>query len=215
MTRVVVQRPDWGDLACKWGSQWIKDVVLPLARSTGYTTVDLYGDDAVRSRVLAECSKTDFEYFTGVGHGDFETFTGQELEKIFWLGDSETKKICRNKHFNFLSCRFGAIGARWMRTIGRAAGVHAYNSDFIFLIDEDDFPNNVAMPFFDSHTVVDRVLLKGGMHFTAHLECVKRFTHHILTGPEECRRYLVWDRNHKVFYGNWLKRLKKDSACFG
>lgn len=215
MAQVVVQRPDWGDVACRWGSQWLKDIVLPSARNTGFTTSDLYGDDATRSKVLVECNKSDFEYFTGIGHGNSETFTGQNMEKVFWVGDEETRKICKNKSFNFLSCRFGAIGARWMRAIGRAAGVHAYSSDFVFLVDQNDFPNSVAMPFFDSHTMVDRVLLGGSMHFTAHLECVKRFTHHILTGPEECRRYLVWDRNHKVFFGNWLKRLKKEIACFG
>jgi hypothetical protein len=213
MARVVVQRPDWGDFACKWGSWWLNERVIKSAVTHGYTVSDLYGSDATRNKVLKECKKSDFVYFSGVGHGNSTTFTGQYQERIFWRRDEETKKISKGKHFNFLSCRFGRFGARWMKRVGGAVGVHAYNADFVFLADSDDFPNGYAEPFFDAHTTVDRELLRGATHGEAHRACKKRYAYWILNAPFECRRYLVWDMMHKVFHGDRNRGLK-GGGCF-
>ena len=215
MARVVVQRPDWGDFACKWGSWWLKEKVIKSAQTHGYTVSDLHAGAATRSNVLRECKKSDFCYFSGVGHGNFTTFTGQYEEKIFWRGDEETKKISKGKHFNFLSCKFGRFGARWMAREGGAIGVHAYKADFIFIADDEHFPNSYAEPFFDAHTTTDRELLKGATHGEAHRACKKRYAYWILNAPPECRRYLIWDMRHKVFYGDRTKRLSDSkSKCF-
>ncbi len=215
--RVVVQRPDWGDPAMKWGSAWLKNVV-DLAEDKGFPVSDLYADDATRVKVLSLCKRSDFLYFSGVGHGNATTFTGQNQEKIFWYLDNETKGLCKGKHFNFLSCSFGEIGGRWMALFGRAAGVHAYNRSFIFMADESTFPLGVAEPFFDSHVEVDRNLLAGSTHLTAHRNCKKRFVKWILDPSTSllAKRYLLWDRNHKVFYGKWLGRLEQSGGgCLG
>ncbi|HDO19461.1 MAG TPA: hypothetical protein ENG74_01910, partial [Thermoplasmatales archaeon] len=212
MARVVVQRPDWGDFACKWGSYWLQEVINE-ARTHGYDVSDLHANNARREKVLRECKKSDFVYFSGVGHGNATTFTGQRGEPIFWLGDQETKQISRGKHFNFLSCKFGRLGAKWMARRGRAVGVHAYTADFIFIADEDDFPNGYARPFFDSHLTVDRELLKGSTHGEAHRACIRRYLYWSMRAPSICRRYLIWNMIHKAFYGRRWADLRTTRAC--
>jgi hypothetical protein len=215
MAEIVIQRPDWGDAACKWGSEWLRRKVLEKAKQLGYTVKDLYADNAIRSKVLSECEKTDFIYFSGFGHGNYSMFTGQNMEKIFWVGDSNTKKICKGKHFTFLSCMFGRLGAKWMRKIGRAKGVHGYKEEYIFIVDENDFPNSYAKYFFDSHGVVDEELLKGHTHFTAHFACKRKYLEAVFEAPSICARYLLWNRFNKVFYGNWFSRIKtEDTGCW-
>lgn len=212
MARVVVQRPDWGDIACKWGSYWLQEVVKE-AKSHGFDVSDLYGSKATRGNVLRECKKSDFLYFSGVGHGNATTFTGQREQPIFWLGDKETKNISKNKHFNFLSCRFGRLGARWISRVGRAVGVHAYDADFAFIVDEGNFPDGYAKPFFDSHLMVDRELLKGSTHGEAHRACKMRYLYWAMRSPFICRRYLIWDMRHKRFYGRRWANIWTKRAC--
>lgn len=212
MARVVVQRPDWGDPACRWGSKWLEEVIRE-AKTHGFTVSDLYGNKASRRNVMKECRKGDFIYFSGVGHGNATTFTGQREEPIFWFGDQETKEISRNKHFNFLSCRFGKLGAKWMARRGRAVGVHAYDADFAFIVDEGDFPDSYARPFFDSHLMVDRELLAGSTHGEAHRACRRRYLYWIMRSPYICRRYLIWDMIHKRFYGRRWANIWSKRAC--
>jgi len=176
-----------------------KNVTKP-ARDAGFEVRDLYADDALRSKVLQACKRSNFIYFSGLGHGNATTFTGQRVEPIFWKGDQETKAISKDKHFNFLSCVFGKDGAKWMHQVGGAIGVHGYDETFTFLA--STFPNSLATPFFDSHTTIDRKLLGGATHGEAHKACLQRFEYWIQHAPEACRRYLVWDKEHKVFWGN-------------
>ena len=209
---VVVTRPDWTDTACKWGSWWMNELVVKPAREAGFDVTDLYADDATRDKVLEACKKSNFIYFSGVGHGNATTFTGQRREKIFWKDDDETCEISKDKHFNFLSCIFGKEGAKWMVEKCGAIGAHGYDASFIFVIDRDNFPNDKAKPFFDSHTTTDRKLFKGATHGRAHRACLRRFNYWIMTAPEVCRRYLAYDKEHKVFWGDKKARIKK--PCF-
>jgi len=206
-TLVVVQRPDWTDTACHWGQYWMKEHVVKPAEEAGFDLVDLYGDDAVRSKVLEACKRENFIYFSGLGHGNATIFTGQRRGKVFWKGDEETKAISNGHHFNFLSCVFGREGARWMQEEGKAVGVHGYDESFIFVIERGNFPDKYATPFFDSHTTVDRELFKGATHGEAHQACLDRFDYWLDNAPQACRRYLAWDREHKVFWGDPQARL--------
>lgn len=199
---VVVQRPEWTDIACHWGQHWMNEYVVKPARAAGFDVIDLFGDDASRSKVLAACRRSDFIYFSGLGHGSYTTFTGQRREAIFWRGDLQTKAISKDKHFNFLSCQFGRDGAKWIQEVGGAIGVHGYDENFQFVIDQQNFPDSVAKPFFDAHTTVDRVLFKGKTHGEAHKACLERYEHWIQNAPLVCRRYLAWNKAHKVFWGN-------------
>jgi len=199
---VVIQRPDWTDTACHWGQHWMKEYVTKPAMEAGFEVVDLYADDAIRSKVLEACKRANFTYFSGLGHGNATTFTGQRKARIFWKGDGETKAVSNGKHFNFLSCVFGKDGAKWMQEEGQAIGVHGYDQSFIFVIDRRDFPNESAHPFFDSHATVDRELFKGATHGEAHQACLDRFEYWIENAPEVCQRYLAWDKEHKVFWGD-------------
>jgi hypothetical protein len=214
-TRVVVQRPEWTDTACHWGQYWMKVYVVDPFRKAGCEVVDLFGDKAIRTEVLKACKRSNFVYFSGLGHGNATTFTGQRKQPIFWKGDKETCAISDGHHFNFLSCVFGKEGAKWMAEECGAIGVHGYKESFYFVV--STYPNSVAKPFFDAHTTVDRELLKGKTHGSAHNACIARFNYWIAHAPNDAaKRYLIHDRNCKVFYGNRNAKLPPcEHICSG
>lgn len=215
ITRVVVQRPEWTDPACHFGQYWMKVYVTDPFRKATCEVIDLFGDQATRAEVLKACKHSNFVYFSGLGHGNPTTFTGQRKEPIFWKGDKETCSISDGHHFNFLSCEFGKEGAKWMAEECGAVGVHAYKESFIFVA--STYPNSVAQPFFDAHTTVDRELLKGKAHGSAHAACIARFNYWIAHAPNPtAERYLIHDRNCKVFYGDRNAKLPPcEGICSG
>jgi hypothetical protein len=207
MSSIVVVRPDWSDAACKWGSEWLKRLVVEPARKAGFRVLDLYADDATRAKVLDALKGSDVVYFSGIGHGNADTYTGQQCENIFWTNDEETKKAAPRRHFSFLSCVVGAQLGPWIAQVG-GVGVHAYDETYIFVIDNDNFPNGVAEPFFDSHCTIDRALFAGKTHGEAHEECIARYDYWIDHAPEECKSLLFHDQQHKKFFGNPKARIK-------
>ncbi len=204
MSTIVVVRPDWSDTACKWGSKWLEELVVKPAQKAGFKVIDLYGDNATRDKVLDAMKQPDTIYFSGVGHGNADIFTGQEFEHIFWTNDGETKEIAPGKHFNFLSCSVGERLAPWIDEVG-AVGVHAYDATYWFVM--GNFPNGFAEPFFDSHCTVDKALFAGKTHGEAHKECLDRYDYWIDNAPQQCKSYLFHDKQHKKFFGDPNARI--------
>lgn len=204
----------------RWGSEWLKSL-KSLAEDEGFKVTILSRDDANRQNVLQNCRDKDFIYFTGIGHGNETIYTGQNNEYIFWKEDSETCEVSKNHHFNFLSCRCCTELIPWMVHNCGAKAIHGYKKDYIFMIDEDNFPNDIAEPFFDSHITIDKELLKGSTHSKAHTECRKRYLYWIRNPPgvdpylqSWIKIFLVWNMMSKCLYGGRFSSIKKDEGCF-
>ncbi|MEM1551558.1 MAG: hypothetical protein QXH03_02675 [Candidatus Bathyarchaeia archaeon] len=197
---ILVSRPDF-ETATKWGAYWYNENVVKPAQEKGFKVIDLYAKDAVREKFHQAIDTEDPIYISAVGHGNQNTLTGQNYSVLLRVDDAETAKRVPNRHFHLLSCETGAQLGPWMVEKG-AVAYHGYKVTYYFVI--STFPDSYAKPFFDSDETIDRVLFEGKTHREANKAAYDKYTQYIEdpNTPEICKRYLLWDRDGLVFYGN-------------
>ncbi|MDQ2936638.1 MAG: hypothetical protein M3R67_03935 [Acidobacteriota bacterium] len=81
--------------------------VYPQMEKKGFTIVRRQGVQARRTEVLPQARKPKVLYFTGVGHGFPNNYTGDNLNSIFNTGNLNVKE-CKGKIVHFLSCETAA-----------------------------------------------------------------------------------------------------------
>lgn len=197
---ILVSRPSF-ETATKYGHYWFGQLVVEPAQQAGLNVIDLEKDKAVRAEFFNAIDEHNPIYITGVGHGNETTFTGQNYSVLLKVDDQETIKRVPNRHFHLLSCRTGAQLGPWLVDNG-AVAYHGYKVTYYFII--STFPNTYAKPFFDSDTTIDRVLFEGKTHKEAKQACIAKYNQYIEdpNTPEICKRYLKWDLDGYVFYGD-------------
>jgi len=177
----------------------------------GWEIHALEGDRAVRERVLRALALHDPKLFFGVGHGSEDTFTGQNLERLFWVCN------CRElagRVVYLLSCLTGAKLGPDMVAKGALAYV-GYDREYMFVamfppmcrdpITEDRY----AYAFFDPPLVFLATLIKGGTVGDAFKAMIDRYNYWMdlwsrsgEEGAEHVVFFLKWDRDHAVVYGD-------------
>lgn len=95
----VCSRPSY-EAATKVGSMALKHVVDAWT-SRGYAVTDLFGAAATKANVLASLTSQDPILFFGVGHGNADTWTCHDSERMFWTCDSSA---LRGRIVYALSC---------------------------------------------------------------------------------------------------------------
>jgi hypothetical protein len=197
---IVISRPDF-ETVTRWGQHWFNELVVKPAQEKGFNVIDLYAEKAVRENFHQTIDENNPIYISGVGHGNETTFTGQNYSVLLKVDDSETMKRAPKRHFHLLSCKTGVLLGPKLIEYGGVA-FHGYKVTYYFVI--STFPNSYAKPFFDSDTTIDRALFEGKTHGEAFKEAYAKYTAYIESPetPEICKRYLLWDRNGYVFYGD-------------
>jgi hypothetical protein len=79
-------------------------------------------------------------------------------------------------------------------------GFFGYNRAFYFVISA--FPNGLAKPFFESHYAFDQKWIRGGKSKEAQADSNVAWDKAIAEAGPYARRYLIWDRDSRVFYGD-------------
>lgn len=97
---IVIVRPDWTDVACKYGYYWF-GVVKDDALNLGLTVIDLEKELARKVPLNEALDTHDPLVFTGVGHGNPDMFTGQHREELMRI--CQTEKLA-GRHSYILSC---------------------------------------------------------------------------------------------------------------
>ena len=215
MATILVTRPDF-ETTTHWGHYWVGETVEKLRKN--HNVVDLEKQYATKSVFHFYIQEKNPELVIGVGHGRPTLFTGHNYSHLLEVGREETVSASNNRHFCLLSCLVGRRGGLLETMVKKygAVGAHGYQESFYFVINKKQYPNSLAHPFFDSHEQCVLALANGATHFEAHKTCVETFNKWINDPsiPELCKRYLLWDRNAKVFYGDWDARItdkkKKD-----
>jgi len=205
MATILVSRPDF-EAATRWGQYWFNENVVKPAKEKGFNVIDLYKDQAKREIFHQKIDEENPTYISGVGHGNETTFTGQNYSVLLKKDDAETEKRVKGRHFHLLSCQTGAQLGPWMIEKG-AVAYHGYKVTYYFII--SSFPNKYATPFFDSDTTIDRTLIEGKTHKEAKEACIAKYNEYIESEetPEICKRYLKWDLDGYVFYGDENSRI--------
>jgi len=202
MKEVLIVRPDWGDIACRWGAEWLKRKSLNYFQSEGWKVIDLYANNANRINILAQLNNVS--YASLLGHGNETTYTANRTEKVLWVDDDETLRICRSGSslgLNFLSCLVGDKLAPWMVENGIRA-IMAFTQEFVFGIDYNNFPNSIAEPFFDAYASADYYIAKGLSFKEAHDYRLATWRKYIQQAEPEIRRYLIHDYNCDELFGD-------------
>lgn len=75
------------ETATRVGSLALKRIV-DAWRTRGLEITDLYGPDAIRTKVLESLSTRDPVLVFGCGHGNSDLWTGQDYDQIFWSCNS-------------------------------------------------------------------------------------------------------------------------------
>lgn len=206
---ILCTNPDY-ETATHWGSAWMEEI-LERAIELGWKFNQLYKDKAIKKVFIETIDESNPIYIFGVGHGNATTYTGYQGNHLLKVGDEESARIAKGRHFVLLSCRTGARLLPWLVEQG-AVACQGYDEDFTFIIDKQNYPDSYATPFFLSHILGDIALLEGKTHKEAYDIVYNKFTEYINSPevPEICKPYLLHDRDARVLFGDDKSRITEE-----
>lgn len=126
--------------------------VYPYLEEKGFTIVRYQGPLARRYYVAPEARKPNVDYLTGVGHGSYDTYTGDYYDPIFSIGNYSQEESQR-KIVHFLSCQTArSLGSDFVAHGCRA--YFGYDENFTFYMP-------YANIFFECDSEIDRAFADG------------------------------------------------------
>ena len=144
--------------------------VYPLFQNNGFTIIRRQGSSARRNEVASQARRPEVVYLTGVGHGFPNSYTGDNLDPVFSVGNF-TPAEAAGKIVHFLSCETAAgLGPDFV-----AKGCRAYFG----YSDNFTYPPNLAEIFFDCDSEIDRGFANGLTADQVFQNVLARFQQHI------------------------------------
>jgi hypothetical protein len=208
---VTITRPNF-DFATRLGSLALAHAV-DYMRAHGLTVDDLSGADAVRAKVLDSLSRRDPVFFTGVGHGNETVFTGQNLERIWWVCDCSQ---LRGRVVYLLSCSTGQqLGPDMVRDKGAWCYV-GYKVAFTWIQEsiQDPTADKYAKAFFEPVLELICRLADGrtvGEAFRASIDKWNSWIDYWSRSPDPVApavvMFLILDRDGQVLIGDENARV--------
>jgi len=207
MTKVLISSPNF-EVATKYGSYYY-NLIDTSAMMNGFETVYLYKEDANRVNFLNMIRDNNPVLVSGVGHGNADTFTGQDQEILMQTADLATMEISKGRHFVLLSCIVGKVlGRKIVEEYGGIA-FQGYDEEFIFMATE--YPDDYASWFFNAHSEIEKALHKGATHEEAYRAAQDAWDNAIKKAPLQCRPYLIHDKECHVLWGDKNARITEES----
>lgn len=144
--------------------------IYPLFVEKGFAIVRRQGESARRTEVAPQAKKPNVVYLTGVGHGFPNSYTGDNLDPIFSVGNFSPEEAA-GKIVHFLSCETAAgLGPEFV-----AKGCRAYFG----YSDNFTYPPNLQETFFDCDSEIDRGFANGLTADQVYQNVQARFLEHI------------------------------------
>lgn len=126
--------------------------VYPYLLKCGLAVNKLQGPLARRSYVAPEAAKPEVDYLTGVGHGNYDLYTGHFGDPIFRIGYYQPEEAA-GKIVHFLSCQTGQrLGVDFVKHGCQA--YFGYDENFTFLPD-------YSATFFECDSEIDHGFADG------------------------------------------------------
>ena len=134
------------------GCQFRNKHVYPHFKDKGFSVITLQGGDAIRTKVINELQKNGIVCITGVGHGESDVYTGDNLSILFKV-KLYNKKEVKGKIIHLLSCVVAAkLGPDFVKKGCRA--FFGYENPFSFDVEFKDI-------FFRCDSEIDLALADG------------------------------------------------------
>lgn len=150
--------------------EYREENIYPLFQEKGFTIVRRQGEAARRTEVAPQARKPNVVYLTGVGHGFPNSYTGDNLDPIFSVGNFSPEEVT-GKIVHFLSCETAAgLGPAFVANGCRA--YFGYGDNFTY-------PPNLAETFFDCDSEIDRGFANGLTADQVFQNVQARFQEHI------------------------------------
>jgi hypothetical protein len=140
------------EFVTKMGFDYRQANTYPLLEKKGFKLQRCQGALARRTYIAPEARKPGVVYITGVGHGSFDSYTGDFFDPIFTVGNYSQEES-QGKIAHFISCETGRdLGPDFVLHGCRA--YFGYDENFSFQPDDADI-------FFRCDTEIDRGLAEG------------------------------------------------------
>ncbi|MDZ8065332.1 MAG: hypothetical protein RMY64_06785 [Nostoc sp. DedQUE08] len=191
MNAVVIAIDSNHDFATTAAFNYRQKKVYPCIDERGFVIERCQGQLARRIYVALAASKSNVVYLTGVGHGSYDTFTGEYHNPIFTVGNYSPEES-QGKIIHFLSCQIAALlGVDFVKYGCRA--FFGYDIDFTFAVKTADI-------FFECDSEIDRAFAEGLTAEEVYQRVYTLYTKYadesFWQGDLNTFKYLETDRDH-------------------
>lgn len=168
----------------------------------GFMVISLEGIDDVRTKFAPQALNGLTVYISGIGHGNYTTYTGNGGNYILQVGHYAAAEV-KDKAIHLLSCE--TAGQLGPDTVAKGAKCYAgYTEDFYLVWDDPSTPAVNEMELFaKSDSTFDIWMACGATAQQAYNATVQAFNACIFQVPNtSAATWLTWDRNHLKLCGN-------------
>lgn len=188
-------------------ANWRIANVHPEFESRGFTVVALTGTDDVRANFVPAAKKRLTTYIGGVGHGNYDLYTGHWGDHILEIGHYDSAEV-KDKALHFLSCRTGRDLGPDAVANGASAYV-GYDENFTFVWDDSTTPVNEFLLFIQSDATFDLQMATGATAGQAFDATKQAFDAAIAQVPNTAAAtWLTYDRDHMRLHGSAAATIK-------
>ena len=180
--------------------------VHPVFASRGFHVVVNKGTSDTRTNFVNTAKKSLTTYISGIGHGNYDVYTGHAGEHILKVGAYDANEV-KNKAIHFLSCRTAAtLGPD---TVAKGAKSYAgYDENFTFVWDDPSTPVNEVDLFKICDSTFDIWMAYGTTAQQAYNATIATFNAKIALVPgTAAASWLSYDRDHFRLHGNPATRI--------
>lgn len=185
----------------------VSKYVLPYFRQRGATVTHLAGNQARASDFRRALAAVDVHLVSGFGHGNSDTFTGQDLETL-WSANSYNPSEASGRVIHLVSCGTARRLGRDLVDKG-ALAYFGYFEEFGFVSErptpQDLLSDGRADPFFRCDSEIDRLLADGieaQEVFRQVLELFDAQVSSLISSDSEAASWLLHDMSALCLYGN-------------
>ncbi|MBP6873013.1 MAG: hypothetical protein KBC43_13470 [Bacteroidales bacterium] len=172
----------------------------------GFNIVALTGTNDTRTNFEATAKKPLTVYLSGIGHGNYDVYTGHAGGIILKVGAYDPAEV-KGKAIHFLSCRTAArLGPD---TVAKGAKCYAgYDENFTFVWDNPATPINEVDLFKKSDSIFDIYMANGFTAQQAYNAAIATFNACIALVPgTAAASWLSYDRDHFRLLGDPNTRI--------
>jgi|GEM_PF-1535943 len=175
--------------------------VHPVFQSKGFNVVVNQGTNDTRTNFVNTAKKPLTNYISGIGHGNYNRYTGHAGENILKVGEYDAAEV-KDKAIHFLSCRTAAqLGPD---TVAKGAKCYAgYDENFTFVWDDPSTPVNEVDLFKICDSTFDIHMANGSTAQQAFNAAISAFNAAIAMVPgTTTASWLTYDRDHMRLHGD-------------